>query len=115
MGNLPDRPPTVEEMFAIAALIAREKGKVWAFAVEHDEEGPSERDVPTVGDGLGVTDVLELRLIAQDTETVDGAGLILSLFDQEGNPVFGFLVRTEDLTALLWSQTPKGRQGGQQG
>jgi len=70
---------------------------------------------PTVGEGLAVTDVYKLRLHAQDTECAEGHGLIFTLFDQKDRFVSGFLMATEAFTGLLWSQTHKGRRGGQQG
>jgi len=103
----------------MAAKIAAEKGVVWAYPVELEgDEDDLRFDTaapPTVGEGLAVTDVYKVRLHAQDTERAEGHGLIFTLFDQEDRFVSGFLMGTEELSGLLWSQTQKGRRGGQQG
>jgi hypothetical protein len=119
MMQIPDRPPTPLELLYIAARIAAEKGVVWAYPVEPEgDEDDLTYDTAlqfTVGEGLGVTGVYKLRLKAQDTEVAEGHGLIFTLFDQDDKFVSGFLVGTEESSGLLWSQTQKGRRGGQQG
>lgn len=103
----------------MAAKVAADKGVVWAYPVEpegHEDDLCFDTVAhPTVGEGLAVTDVYKLRLQAQDTERAEGHGLIFTLFDQEDRFVSGFLMGTEELSGLLWSQTRKGRRGGQQG
>jgi hypothetical protein len=103
----------------MAAKVAADKGVAWAYPVEPEGDKDDLRydtaDQFTVGEGLGVTDVYKLRLQAQDTERAEGHGLIFMLFDQEDRFVSGFLMGTEELSGLLWSQTRKGRRGGQQG
>lgn len=119
MPPIPDRPPNPLELLALAAIVAAEKGVVWAYPVEPEgDEADLTYDTAlqfTVGEGLGVTDVYKLRLKAQDTERAEGHGLIFTLFDRDDKFVFGFLVGTEESSGLLWSQTRKGRRGGQQG
>jgi hypothetical protein len=120
MPPIPDRPPTPLELLVIAAKVAAEKGVVWAYPVEPEGDGDDDLTYDTalqftVGEGLGVTDVYKLRLKAQDTERAEGHGLIFTLFDRDDKFVSGFLVGTEESSGLLWSQTPKGRRGGQQG
>lgn len=116
---IPDRPPTPLELLVMAAKVAADKGVVWAYPVQPEgDEDDLRFDTaahPTVGEGLAVTDVYKLRMQAQDTERAEGHGLIFTLFDQEDRFVSGFLIGTEELTGLLWSQTRKGRSGGQQG
>ncbi|HEX6782751.1 MAG TPA: hypothetical protein VF125_12075 [Solirubrobacterales bacterium] len=107
------------ELLVIAAKVAADKGVAWAYPVQPEgHEDDLRFDTaphPTVGEGLGVTDVYKLRLQAQDTEGAEGHGLIFTLFDREDRFVSGFLMGTEELSGLLWSQTRKGRRGGQQG
>lgn len=116
---IPDRPPTPLELLVMAAKVTADKGVAWAYPVEpegqEDELRFDTAAPPTVGEGLAVTDVYKLRLHAQDTERAEGHGLIFTLFDREDRFVSGFLMGTEELSGLLWSQTPKGRRGGQQG
>lgn len=119
MSPIPDRPPTPLELLAMAAKVAADKGVAWAYPVQPEGD---EDDLcfdtavhPTVGEGLAVTDVYKLRLQAQDTERAEGDGVIFTLFDQEDRFVSGFLIGTEELSGLLWSQTGKGRRGGRQG
>lgn len=116
---IPDRPPTPLELLVIAAKVAANKGVVWAFPVEPEGDEDDLRydtaDQFTVGEGLGVTDVYKVRLQAQDTERAEGHGLIFTLFDRDDKFVSGFLIGTEELSGLLWSQTRKGRRGGQHG
>lgn len=103
----------------MAAKVAADKGVAWAYPVElegdEDELRFDTAPHPTVGEGLAVTDVYKLRVHAQHTERAEGHGLIFTLFDQEDRFVSGFLMATEAFTGLLWSQTRKGRRGGQQG
>ncbi|HET8956175.1 MAG TPA: hypothetical protein VFN18_11010 [Solirubrobacterales bacterium] len=103
----------------MAAKVAADKGVAWAYPVEPEGDADDlsfdAADQPTVGEGLAVTDVYKLRLQAQNTERAEGDGVIFTLFDQEDRFVFGFLMGTEGLSGLLWSQTQKGRRGGQQG
>lgn len=119
MMKMPDRPPTPLELLYIAARIAAEKGIVWAYPVEPEGDEDDVRydtaDQFTVGEGLVVTDVYKVRLQAQDTERAEGHGLIFTLYDRDDKFVSGFLIGTEELSGLLWSQTRKGRRGGQQG
>lgn len=116
---IPDRPPTPLELLVMAAKVAADKGVAWAYPVElegdEDELRFDTAPHPTVGEGLAVTDVYKLRVHAQHTERAEGHGLIFTLFDQEDRFVSGFLMATEAFTGLLWSQTRKGRRGGQQG